>query len=82
VNKITELGKAIKKACIDANISMKELANSIGVSSTFISGIIRGQKNPPINLVEKIDDYFNKIGIHDLKLRKHVTCYTCGQLLP
>ena len=59
---LTPFGKAIKILRMDAGISQKEMAQDLGVSSTFLSNMEIGRKKINANWVEKISEYFHRRG--------------------
>lgn len=61
---MTKFGKALRKLCLDAEVSQAELAKSIGCSSVFITAVVHGRKKVSKNLLEKIADFFKKRGVH------------------
>ncbi|MCH4247575.1 MAG: helix-turn-helix domain-containing protein [Acinetobacter populi] len=54
MTKLTEFGKAIRKIRIDYDTNLNQLANSIGVSSAFLSAVETGKKPVSAELIEKI----------------------------
>ena len=59
---LTPFGKAIKILRMDAGISQKEMAQDLGVSSTFLSNMEMGRKKINPDWVEKISEYFHQRG--------------------
>ena len=59
---LTPFGKAIKILRMDAGISQKEMAQDLGVSSTFLSNMEMGRKKINPDWVEKISEYFHRRG--------------------
>lgn len=53
------IGDKLKKLRIDKNLTMEELAEIIGHSQGYISGLESGKKNPQPNVVEKLAEVFN-----------------------
>ena len=51
---LTEFGKAVRKARIDANETLLSMAKEIGTSPAFLSGMETGRKKIPVEWVEKI----------------------------
>jgi predicted transcriptional regulator len=60
---LTEFGKAMRKARIDANETLGSMADAIGVSPGFLSGIETGRKKIPQDLVGRIGDFLTTHGI-------------------
>lgn len=56
--KITEFGKAVRKARLDAEISLLQMASELNVSSAFLSGMETGRKKVTEDWVSKIKDFF------------------------
>lgn len=59
---LTPFGKAIKILRLAAGISQKEMAQDLGVSSTFLSNMEMGRKKINPDWVEKISEYFHRRG--------------------
>ena len=51
---ITRFGKEVRKLRIDHDITLKDLADRIGVTSTFVSAVEAGRKSIPPNFVQKV----------------------------
>lgn len=66
---LTEFGKAIRKARIDANETLLSMAKALGTSPAFLSGMETGRKKVPMEWVEKITAFFKSksIELTDLK---------------
>ena len=60
---LTPFGKAIKILRMDAGISQKEMAQDLGVSSTFLSNMEIGRNKINPDWVEKIGEYFHQRGV-------------------
>ncbi len=56
--KITEFGKVVRKARLDAEISLLQMANELAVSSAFLSGMETGRKKITAEWVGKIKAFF------------------------
>lgn len=56
--KITEFGKVVRKARLDAEISLLQMANELDVSSAFLSGMETGRKKVTEEWVGKIKSFF------------------------
>lgn len=61
--KLTEFGKVVRKARLDTNTSLLEMASDLGVSSPYLSGLETGRKKITNDWVKSIYQYFNKKGI-------------------
>lgn len=56
--KITEFGKVVRKARLDAEVSLLQMANELEVSSAFLSGMETGRKKITTDWVRKIKAFF------------------------
>tara|TARA_R110001583_G_scaffold195554_1_gene376080 strand:+ start:8426 stop:8791 length:366 start_codon:yes stop_codon:yes gene_type:complete len=61
--KITEFGKVVRKARVDAEVSLIEMANDLKVSSAFLSGMETGRKKVTEEWVSKIKEFFASHGM-------------------
>lgn len=61
--KITEFGKAVRKARLDAEVSLLDMADELKVTSAFLSGMETGRKKVGAEWVEKIRTFFSERGI-------------------
>jgi transcriptional regulator with XRE-family HTH domain len=57
---LTEFGSAVRKARIDARVTLKEMAEELGVTPAFLSGLEVGRKKVPVDWVRKIENFFKK----------------------
>ena len=66
---LTEFGKAVRKARIDANETLLNMATEIGTTPAFLSGMETGRKKIPMEWVKKIQDFFTlkKVDIPNLE---------------
>jgi len=55
---LSEFGKVIRKARLDTDTNISNMAEAIGVSAAFLSGVETGRKKIPSDLVEKIQAFF------------------------
>ena len=61
---ITEFGKAIRKARIDANnVTLSSMAASLETTPSFLSALEMGRKKIPAEWVKKIESFFQRQGI-------------------
>jgi len=51
---LTPFGKALRKLRLDLDISLKDMAEKLNVSSSFLSAVETGKKKIPQNFLEKI----------------------------
>lgn len=56
-----KLGLAIKLFLVNHSLSQKWLSDKVGVSYTFTSGLIRGDKALPVSMAHKIGAEFDKL---------------------
>ncbi len=50
----------LKKLRMNNNLFQKELANLLGISTSYYSSIERGKRNPTLNLAKKTADLFGE----------------------
>jgi len=55
---LTPFGKLVRKLRIDRGLRLKEMAESLGISSSFLSAVETGNKAVPAALVEQVCGYF------------------------
>ena len=55
--RITEYGKIVRKARIDANLTMLEMAKTLGVSSAYLSALEVGRKRVSDDFLTKVIAY-------------------------
>lgn len=55
---LTPFGKKIRKLRIDHVVTMKAMADALGLSSAFLSAVETGRKAIPENLIGQVADYF------------------------
>lgn len=72
--KITEFGKAVRKARIDASVTLGDMAEALEVSPPFLSAMETGRKKISEDWVRTIDGYFRVRGIfiEDLETKADV----------
>lgn len=61
--KITEFGKVVRKARLDAEVSLLQMANDLDVSSAFLSGMETGRKKITKEWVGKVSSFFGSRNI-------------------
>lgn len=47
---MSEFEKAVKKALIDRNMTMGDLADAIGITISYVSDLIKGKRNNEVQL--------------------------------
>ena len=55
---LTPLGKIVRKLRIDDSVTMKDMADSLGLSVAFISAVETGRKSPSKQLVDGLIKFF------------------------
>ncbi|MDH2927335.1 helix-turn-helix domain-containing protein [Lonepinella koalarum] len=72
---LTEFGKAVRKARIDANETLLSMAKKIGTSPAFLSGMETGRKKISNEWIEKVVAFFNekKVKIENLSELAHIS---------
>lgn len=67
---LTEFGKVIRKARIDTDETLGSMADSLELSSAFLSGIETGRKKIPADLIKSVKEYFSTRGVELKQLEK------------
>ena len=60
---ITEFGKAVRKARIEAEVSLASMATAVQTTPAFLSAMETGRKKIPDGWITKIQAYFRQFGI-------------------
>jgi transcriptional regulator with XRE-family HTH domain len=60
---ITDFGKAVRKARIEAEVSLASMAAALETTPAFLSAMETGRKKIPEAWVKKVQDYFAQFGI-------------------
>lgn len=60
---LTEFGSAVRKARIDAKVTLQSMARDLGVSAAYLSGLEVGRKKVLPEWVQKIGAYFSAKGV-------------------
>lgn len=68
--KITEYGKLVRKARLDAEVTMLDMARSIGVAPSFLSATEVGTKKVSSEFLKKVEEFFLQKGIRINGLRE------------
>lgn len=65
---LNEFGKKVRKARIDAGVTMNQMAVDLKTTPSFLSAIETGRKKIPAEWVKNIEDYFSSkaVSIGDL----------------
>ena len=56
---LTQLGKVLRKIRIDHQELLKDMAESLNVSSAYLSAVENGKRKAPIEWIEKIVQRYN-----------------------
>lgn len=65
---LTEFGKKVRKARIDAGVTMMDMAAELSTTPAFLSGIETGRKKVPAEWVPDIENYFLRKGVKVIEL--------------
>lgn len=68
--KLTEYGKLVRKARIDAGITMLTMAEALSVAPSFLSATEVGNKKIPDSFVAKVVAYFRSLGVEVSNLQE------------
>ncbi len=60
---LTEFGKAVRTARVRTETTLQQMADEIGTTAAFLSGIETGRKKVPLGWVPKIDAFFRARGV-------------------
>ncbi|MGJ7497187.1 helix-turn-helix domain-containing protein [Variovorax sp. RT4R15] len=60
---ITEFGKAVRKARIDADETLASMANHLNTTPSFLSAMEMGRKKIPADWIGRIEQYFLQRGV-------------------
>ena len=61
--KITEYGKLVRKARLDASITMLQMADEMEVAPSYLSALEVGRKKIPAAFVQRVREFFSQKGI-------------------
>lgn len=67
---LTEFGKAIRKIRIDNGHILKDMADALGVSSSYLSAVEVGKKNVPQDFVDRIAKIYHIADEQESELRQ------------
>lgn len=67
---LTEFGSAVRKARLDARVTLQIMAKELGVTPAYLSGLEVGRKKISDEWVDKIETYFDGKGVKVSNLRK------------
>ena len=57
---LTGFGKAVRRARIDSDRTLSQMANALGTTPAFLSAMETGRKKVPAQWVAKITEYFSQ----------------------
>lgn len=60
---LTDFGKLVRKARIDADVTLGQMSDELRVTPAFLSGLETGRKKVPAEWVPKIEHYFQARGV-------------------
>lgn len=60
---LTEFGIVVRKARLDAKVTQREMAATLGVTSAFLSNLEKGRSKIPEEWVARIETFFKDKGI-------------------
>lgn len=60
---LNDFGKKVRKARIDADVTMQEMAQDLGTTASFLSAMETGRKRIPAEWVGAIGRYFTGKGV-------------------
>ena len=55
---MSEFEKQVKKALIDRNMTMQNLADELGITISYVSDLIKGKRNNEIQ-INRINEFLN-----------------------
>lgn len=55
----TELGKSLRKLRIDMGETLGDMADNLGITSSYLSAIEKGKRPAPTGLVDKVADFYS-----------------------
>ena len=67
---LTDFGVAVRKARLDAKVTLNDMATALGVTPAFLSSLEVGRKKIPKDWAEKIEAFFKTKGVAVPNLRK------------
>jgi transcriptional regulator with XRE-family HTH domain len=67
---LTTIGKELRKIRIDRGMLLKQMADAIGISSSYLSSIECGKRDIPLDFVKKISTGVRLTDIEIVKLKK------------
>lgn len=68
--KLTEYGKELRRIRLDKNIRLGDMAEAVGVTAAYLSGIENGHKDIPDTLTDKIVEVYGLDSDEAIRLKK------------
>ena len=68
---LTLFGREVRKRRIDVGVTLKEMADAIGVSAAFLSAVEMGKRNAGDSIVSKSILFFDEHGVNAKELRSY-----------
>ena len=56
---LTAFGRFVRKLRIDTGFSLKNMADNLGVTSSYLSAVELGKRKIPVDWVDKLIEFFN-----------------------
>lgn len=66
---LTEFGKCLRKIRIDNAELLKEMADKLQVTSSYLSAVEHGKREIPVNWIEKISNFYDLSPMVEQELR-------------
>lgn len=60
---LTPFGKAVRKARLDADVTLSDMASHFNVTSAFLSAVETGRKKVPNGFASQVESYFLLEGV-------------------
>lgn len=60
---LTDFGLAVRKARLDVQSTLADMANQLEVTPAFLSAIETGRKKIPLDFVAKVENFFTRRGL-------------------
>ncbi|MFP3428710.1 helix-turn-helix transcriptional regulator [Paraburkholderia sp. SIMBA_061] len=60
---LTPFGRAVRKARLDADVTLSEMAEGLGFTAAFLSAMETGRKKIPAEVVARVEQYLAVRGV-------------------
>lgn len=67
---LTDFGKAVRRARLDADVNLSTMAETFGVTAAFLSSLESGRKNISDEWLSKIEKFFQERNVQVTGLRE------------